>query len=384
MHKIENNKDFREAVIQKFSKTFYDAVINFTNSVANPEFYKTFNMAEAVSREIRGNAAIAYLSFNASVILKQVPSIAFYIAEANPYYFTRAVMEAIASPLQLKQFVESRDIRIKESSVEREIEEFKRTSPELHRRLRSSVGQKGMLGIVIMDKVVKTVGWKAVYNRNIAEMGDAEASKQARNVTGRQQPSFIARDLSMMFKTNEFLNWFTQFGNQLNKIYNTITHDIPMEAKNKHFIRAFSKLTAVALAGIAIWTITNRRSPESPEEVAQAVGENALSAVPGIGRALVSMLRGYGASFPPAKIGEGIVALVKGQKRKRDAAWEAFSIAFGAPYTGPKRILKIAQTGDISHIIGGPPRRKKATLPKGLPSLKFTRPRPPTLIKGGR
>lgn len=382
LHKIENNKDFREAVIQKFSKTFYDAVINFTNSVANPEFYKTFNVAEEVSREIRGNVAIAYLAYNASVILKQIPSVAFYIAEANPYYFTRAVMEAIANPAELKRFVESRDIRIKESSVEREIEEFKRTSPQMYRRFRSAVGTKGMLGIVIMDKTVKAVGWKSVYNRGIGiGMDDAEATKYARNVTSRQQPSFIARDLSMMFKTNEFLNWFTQFGNQLNKIYNTMTHDIPMEAKNKHFIRAFSKLTAVALAGIAIWTITNRRAPESPEEVAQAIGENALSAVPGIGRALVSMFRGYGASFPPAKIGEGIVSLVKGQKGKKDAAWEAFSIAFGAPYTGPKRLLKIAQTEDISHIIGGPPRRKKVTLPKGLPSLKFTRPRPPTLIR---
>jgi len=76
--------------------------------------------------------------------------------------------------------------------------------------------------------------------------------------------------------------------------------------------------------------------------------------------------RGWGDTEIPAyelpkSAGRAISAVAKGKFDDGDirAIAEGIAVTSGIPYTGPKRVIKMADTGEIKELIGGKPIRKK-------------------------
>ena len=223
-----------------------------------------------------------------------------------------------------------------------------------------------MEGLYLFDTVARSIGWNAVYQKALRSgKSEVEAVRLAQNATLRTQPAAAPKDLAQLYATNEFANWFTMFTNQLNQIYNIASYDFTGYVKNAEYQKAALTLTGLSITALTIWIIANRRLPEDAEDFAEAMGEQAINALPLVGKALMAGKRGWGGTEIPAfelpkAVGRSVAAVVEGEFDNKDlkAIAEGVAVATGTPWVGSKRVVKVAKTGELKEIVGGEPIKK--------------------------
>jgi len=360
LNRIVDDKNFSTAVDQTFGKEYHTAIRHYVDRIANPTIYKAFSGIEKASRALRQNMVMAYLSGNIVTIGKQLPSVFFYLRDATPRHLFGAMAEFITDPMKMIDFVKSKDPQLKHRMIEREMEELKSLQRDAYDSIIKKVGKIGMKGIYTMDRVATTIGWKGVYDRALVEgKSEAEAIRLAQNATLRTQPAAHAKDIAELYATNEFLNWFTQFTNQLNQIYNIATYDIPADIKGENYYNALMSSVGMALGALAIWVMTHRRLPETEEDVVDAFKEQTINAIPLFSKAIMAGTSGWkGSTIPVMKSGESLGVLMSDttSRAKKRAMIEAICVTAGIPYTGPRRLYKAMSKQDARELIGGKPR----------------------------
>ena len=367
MHRVAAG--ISDAVEQKYGKEFNKVIRNYIDRVANPNIYKSYNLLENLSRRLRQNAVIAYLSYNLVTMGKQIPSVFLYLQDAGPAHLLSSAMEFVSHPIEMVKMVREKDPQVKHRAIERELEEMKTSQPQVYWAMVNKFGKAGMEGIYLFDAVARTIGWNAVYQKALkSDKSEAEAVRLAQNATLRTQPAAAAKDLAQLYATNEFANWFTMFTNQLNQIYNIAIPDFTGYVKNAEYQKAALALTGLSITALTIWIITHRRLPEDAEDFAEAMGEQAINAVPLIGKAIMAGKRGWGGTEIPAfelpkAVGRSVAAVVEGEFDDKDlkAIAEGIAVTAGIPFIGPKRVIKVVETGELKEIVGGEPIEKNGT-----------------------
>lgn len=371
MHKIAGDRDFRAAIEKQFGGEFNKIIKNYIDRVANPNIYKSYNSLENLSRRLRQNAVIAYLAYNLVTMAKQVPSLFLYLQDAGPTHLISSAMEFTRHPIETIKMVREKDPQVKHRSIERELEEMKNRNPERYNSILAKFGKAGMEGIYLFDSVARTIGWNAVYQKaQKSDMSETEAVRLAQNATLRTQPAAAAKDVAQLYATSEFANWFTMFTNQLNNIYNIATYDMTGYVKNAEYQKAALAFTGLSLTALFIWIITKRRLPESKEDWVDVASEQAINAVPLVGKAIMAGKREWGGTEIPAfelpkAAGRAINAIAEGKFDDGDikAIAEGVAVTSGIPWIGPKRATKTIDAGEIKELIGGEPieKQKKGT-----------------------
>lgn len=354
LQRMSSDPDFRQAVRDNFGPSYLEAVEAYNNRVANPQIYKAFTRLEKGSQTLRKNMVLAYLAYNLVTMGKQLPSVLLYLPESGPWHLIAAGLQLAANPLETIKFVGDKDPQVKHRMIERELEEMKYSG-----RIMKMWGRFGMLGIKGVDKLAVTTGWLAVYNRNVGRLGEEEAFRLAQNATLRTQPAAHAKDLSQLYTSSEFLNWALQFTNQLNQIYNIATYDLPQDIKRGRLYKAFLSSLALATVSLVIWTMSNRRIPEDKEDVLDALLDEAMMAVPLVGRTIAAASKGWEQPSPAFKMGVAVGRLVTETEReaKARALVEASLVMMGIPYTEPRRVIKAIERGEPLELLG--PRKEK-------------------------
>jgi len=358
--------DFRTAVKQQFGPEFNKVIQNYIDRVINPDIYKSYNSLENLSRRLRQNAAVAYLAYNLLTMAKQIPSIFLYMQDAGPTHLLSSAMQFVRDPLGMVKMVQEKDPQVKHRAIERELEELKRHSPNAYARIVSQVGEAGMKGIYMMDAIARTIGWNAVYQKALtSDKSEAEAVRLAQNATLRTQPAASAKDLARLYATNEFLNWFTMFTNQLNQLYNIATYDMVGYIANADYAKAAYATMGLALSALFIWILQHRRLPEDAEDLAEAAGEQAINAIPLFGKSIMAAKRGWGSNELPAfelagSAYQATQSIVSGDFDNKDLAniAEAAAVNLGLPYIGAKRAGAFIETGKPVELVGGIPKQK--------------------------
>ena len=378
MHRILDEGRVAAIIGNKFGIEYAKEVKKYVDRVANPYIYKSFDAIESASRLLRQHTALAYLSFNLVTMGKQFPSVSFFLKDAGPAYLMAAAADVFKNPLKAIQEVRELEPQIKHRSLERELEELKALDKSAYEKIIGKIGKSGMKGIYAIDKLAVTIGYKAVYNKAISERKSVEEAKRlALNSVLRTQPAANVKDIPSLYATSEYLNWFLMFTNQLNKIYNIATHDVPASIKNKRYGDAMLSVVSLGIAAVGIYIMTKKEIPETlkdlPEFIAKAVLEQVIAAIPLVGRQIASAKSGWGQSDVPAfKIVEALGVLIQAQKpskrpltasaerdrrvkawkRKAGAVGEGLSIATGFPYTGTRRIYRALKEQDPWELIG--------------------------------
>ncbi|KKN14423.1 hypothetical protein LCGC14_0996230 [marine sediment metagenome] len=356
LRKMISDEHIRDLVRRTHGDEFTEAVESYVNRVADPNVYRAFDAVENGMRMLRSHTAIAYLAYNMLTMGKQLPSLAFYLRDAGPLHLLASIARFTAAPFRSIEFVTSRDEQMKHRSLERELEELKRQDNALYLKIIKKVGRKGMVGIYAFDRVATTIGWLAVYNRNVNRVGEAAAGKMAQKATLRTQPAAASKDIAQLYATNEFLNALTQFTNQLNQIYNMSTYDMPSDFRRGRFYRAFLSTVGLVTSAIVIWMVSNRRVPEDSEDLKEAVSEQFINSIPIFGRAITAISSGFSASELPVFRIVGLAyraATAKETAKKLRAALEGMAVFFGIPYIGLKRIVEAVGEGDPARLLGG-------------------------------
>jgi len=210
---IQNDQDVKDALKQKHGKNAVEWLQKYVNDYANPNLYKTYDQTSRISRIMRNNMAIAYLSFNMLTVLKQAPSLGFYLREAGPQHLLAAAAQMISNPIESMKMVNSMDPQMLARSYNRMQEEISQHDDNRFVELTRKIGRTGMKPIMWMDRAVTTIGWMAVYNKKRATMTEVEAAREAQRVTLETQPSGRAKDLAEIYRSNEGFNWLLMFSN---------------------------------------------------------------------------------------------------------------------------------------------------------------------------
>ncbi|RLC75543.1 MAG: hypothetical protein DRJ03_30115, partial [Chloroflexi bacterium] len=153
-----------DKIASVYGDTYNKAIDAYINRIANPDYYRTFDGLENLSRTLRKNTAVAYLAFNLVTIGKQAPSLLFYWGNSSLGDLLTSLVDTAINPKKVYDFVSERDPQIAHASIEREIEELKHSHKNTYVRVVNKIGRTGLYGIMAMDRIVRTIGWNAVYN----------------------------------------------------------------------------------------------------------------------------------------------------------------------------------------------------------------------------
>lgn len=354
---VTNNSDFKESVTEKFGEPIYKSIKGYLKRVANPDYYRSFDDLENLSRILRKNTAIAYLAYNLLTVTKQVPSLMLYAVDSSFSDLLMSAVQVAVNPKKTYEAILSHNVQIGNAAIIREMEELKRSNRKVWQFIVRKIGTSGLRGIYEIDRIVRVIGENAVINNQLRKgMSLNEATGKARQTSLRTQPAAGAKDIAQLYANNEALNWFTMFTNQLNQIYNVATYDIPAAWHNKRFAEVGRSVVALATIAGWIWTLQNKELPEEKEEILDALLEQSLASIPIIGSAALAGKRGWDAPTPSpiSTISRLVKAIDSGNTDRIAAATlEAASISVGAPFVGAKRVVETAKEQDLWELIGG-------------------------------
>jgi PAS domain-containing protein len=372
MNKIMANKSLRKTIIEHFGQPIIKALDGYVASVANPYIYKQHNDIERASAYLRKNSALAYLGFNLVTMGKQLPSVLLYLADAGPSHLLASAIDFAQHPLEIIDKVRSLDPETADRSLERELQEL-RDSPNAN-YIRQKIGHYGMEGIFLFDTIARTIGWNAVYERALAvDKSKAEAINLAREATLRTQPAAAAEDIPALYRTNEILNWFTMFTNQLNKIFNIASYDIPSYIQNKQYADAALQTMGMSIVALVIWMVTNRKWPEEPKDFIEAISEQAINMLPAIGKPIMAARKGWDSDIPAFEgaraIGVALTSLEDLEFTRNDTKKiaEGIAVTTGIPYTAVRRAVQAIEYEQPTALLGA---RRPKTARRGRRTSK--------------
>lgn len=365
LRKIMADTSVRSMVENKLGKQGKVVIDNYISRVANPNIYRAYDGLAGVSRSLRRNVAMSYLAYNLMTIAKQGPSLILYMKDAGPSAMLSSIWEFSQNPRSIWNMVRQKDPQVKNAFIERELEELRQQLPYIKdkdtvgkiNRIINTVGNKGMIGIRFVDGIVRTIGWNAVYQKNLQlGLSEAEAALEAQNATLRTQPAAAPKDIAQLYATNEFLNWFTMFTNQLNNIWNITTYDMYAYWSDKNYQASAMTLMSVSANALIIWMLVNKKLPEDEKELLDAALDQSLNMLPLINGGAMVGKRGWGTLSPPPiqTVTETTKILSAADKEKQAIkALQSGLVLTGIPVSAIKRGYRFAETGNPKELFGG-------------------------------
>jgi len=299
---VFGDKDVQQAIVSQYGTEAKRIIDKYINDFTNPNIYANQDGFSRTMRILRNHYSTAVLAYNATTVLKQLPSSLLYLSEVGPLHLAASWGKFLSNPMKMVREVEGMDPQVRARSMNRFMEEIKLADKSRYEKIVSQVGNAGFLAIAAADKMAVTIGWKAVYDAKISQgLSEAEAITAAQTATLRTQPAGRAKDLAAIYRTDSGLNWFLMFSNQLNQIFNLTVYDLPNSIKRGEAARAFGIIAGVSLNALAMGVIARKRiwdDEADPEERAGQAGMDLLqqlvSSVPVVGGSIVSGAQGYG------------------------------------------------------------------------------------------
>ena len=265
--------------------------------------------------------------------------------------------EFVSNPKALLEKVAKLDPQIRANVIAREFESLDRANDPTYQRLINKVGKVGLKGIIFVDRIIRTIGWNAVYEKELSLHGSQnEAIREAQNSTLRTQPTASAKDLADLYTQNEVLNWFLIFTQQLNQIWNITTYDVFAHWNNKDYQKSAADIMAVSLNAMLIWMVTNKRLPEDEDDFLDMATDQMINIVPLLGKDIMAGKKGWGGTdIAPLKAAKEIsTAISSGDEEKiAKTLLEQLAVVQGVPIVAIKRTAEFLEAGDLIELVGG-------------------------------
>jgi len=375
LQKMVADPSLRAAVKQTKGPAYVDQLEEWVNILADPDFYnnqaRSTKKAKKVLKFLRKNLGKGALSYNTVTPLKQLPSAMLMIPESGAYNFIWGMQRAIAHPIETQKLMDT-EPQIKERSIDRLMEEMKKSDPNTYKRIMDKIGKVGFVGIWAMDRAAITPGWMGVYHKSKRQgLSEKESKRNATNAVLRTQPVGDPKDVAAIYRTkDEMVAALLQFSTQLSQLYGIVTHDIPSQFKigaralknkdGKGFLEAAKTAgisSAVIMANVAsIWMISNRRRPESEEDMKDMLSTGFLNYFPAVGDSIASGVKGWDANGTPIEELFNQLGKALGTGKEKDINRLLENIALygvGLPVIQYRRVKKYADTKDSVELIGG-------------------------------
>ncbi|MCK5613848.1 hypothetical protein KAR91_68925, partial [Candidatus Pacearchaeota archaeon] len=371
-NKTINDPMIQEAVVFNHSEDAWKDFNEYLKVVINPQLlYQGGGKYQSFIKKTRHGLSKAFLGYNVVTAGKQLPSLTLALKHTSPQELVIS-MKRIALSKEARNKVYALEPSLKNRVVSRDIREImeevgKLPESDIKRRLQglSAKIDKGAFAMIMnMDKYAVLSVYDSVYRHQRKTKSVEESKDIANKAVITTQPQGGIKDLPGAYRTNkEWLRMVLMFTNQLNKIWNMVSEELPAEIANKEFKKASTGIASVIISSVGIYIMSHGRLPQDPDDFFDAIFGNFISSIPIIGNWGMSFARGYDPSISPA---ESIVSNLKymGENLKDGdfvgASVEALfvtSVYAELPFSQPKRTLTGAfdlfsgETDDLRRLI---------------------------------
>jgi hypothetical protein len=300
-----DDSEVSATITENYDKSWTDGIKKYVDDIATPGRLHSSSAFDETVRRYKHNVALANLALKSNIILRQLPSSLLYVEEAgignwmgsqlNFLNFKENMYKDSKGKLRHKMvdFINEHDPSTIKSHTEYDFLNYKRPDTK-GQKFKRKFDKFGMKGISAADTMVKTIGWTAVYNRYLTDLGHEGAVSKARDWTALTQPSSNKLSLPGMYRHSEMANALFMFTQQPVKLLNHLTGEVVPNVfgKDGNRMAGFYGLLALGMSNSIIWALTNRRVPEDAEDWSAALFLGGISWIPGFGRTMARHLEG--------------------------------------------------------------------------------------------
>lgn len=354
MQRIIGDNRVSDTVRARIGDPYMEAVKSYVNRVANPAIFRAQDGLAGLSQHLRRNAYTAYLAFSIKSVANQIAGLPLYVRSAGPVHLSAACWEFSKNPAEMIRFVCDRDTFIKHRAILREFEELQAVGATDWQQAMEPINALGKKLTTVVDRLITVVGWKATYDRAIAQgLSEVEAIRLARNATLLTQSVADPHLLPGIMTKNEALNWLSFMQNQGNQLWNILRYDIPHEVKGGDYLGALMSGVGLLTSAAIIYIID-----EHTLDIGKAAAKQTVENIPLVGSYIFSASQGWHRYPVPLDIALSASDAVRDvafgdiNGKTMDELWKVAALSWGLPYTQPKRVLKALDTGDPAELVG--------------------------------
>jgi len=260
----------REGIIQTFGTDMVKYIDEYIGAVARGEGGSTVEPGSKALKKLRGYQAVGFLAYRWTSVVKQL------ITSPLPY-MAYAPKETLAAAFQawgsgnVKKFideVESKSAMLQSRTIDQIFEAIKSMDTEGWEGLVKQVGTVGMKGLEYADRISVAIGWKGVYDKELAGGAtEEEAIRKADDITFQTQPSSNPADLAPIYRDmTEWKKVLLMFTSSLNTVYNNIAHGVPKAIREKEYMEAVGIVASYAVAGVLLGAFAKSLGKDPPPD----------------------------------------------------------------------------------------------------------------------
>jgi hypothetical protein len=350
---IVDNPEFRSYVTERAGVTGLRNFEAYLRRVANPSIDKSpADWAKAL-RGLGSSTAFAFLGANLKTITMQIPAFMLYAGELdNPLSLGEGIVGLNFGWGHVWKTMEELSPQWKDrlgNPMAREI--INGTKDNLVKMM----SDQSMRPIGWVDQVAAGWGWWAKFREGQKKgLPDKEAAALADEAMLRTQQTNATKDDAQLYGRHEALKWWNMFQGPAHKTWQQITYDLP---NKEGVVRKAALAAGVAVAGVAMWTISMGRPPKSEEDWQKAIlGQTLGSTIPLLGTDVQNLIYGYQrtGNLTPW---EGASEVITGAKKLNPAgqttdeflanfateAYTGLALTYGLPLAEVKRVAGIGK-----------------------------------------
>jgi len=372
MSRVLKDSEISRKISETFGKTVEQQGRKYVQNYASPASIYGTSIIDKTVRAIKGNLVFANLAFVPAIIARQAFSSPFYMMYSGGGNYMNAVGRFMKHPIDTLNWVKEVAPAVISSGAGFDMT---KTKPSTYSGMKVSVGGNdiylkevkktlndiGMSGIQFVDQVAKAIGFVAVYDKFVEDIGHENAVREAIYVTDLTQPTNDKTALPDIYRQNSALDTLLMYSQQPLKILNMITSEFGQKAiegkeNPKAYVELLLGVTAVTISTLGIWVMKNRRAPEDEREFLEVLISSFISDVPLIGRSVMSGVNGYSSTsqfFDPLKA-VGILATDRDYEQKVKAVIDGLAVGTGLiPTNMIDKAIKAVEDEDILNILIG-------------------------------
>jgi len=299
-----NDKTIRATIQENYDKSWVKGLDKYIEDVANPSSLHGSSFIDRSARFIRHNMAVAALAARPAIWLRQIPSVMMFMSEAGPGTFMSTIgkfnsswyVDGKKAKNKIIDFITEVDPYSIQSGTGYEDMLGYRYQKNKILKTKKQIDDFGMKGISVFDNIMKAIGWYSIYSKNKSLVGEEKAIQMARDYVALTQPSSDKGTLPSLYRHSELMSMALMFTQQPTKIYNYLIYQTlpnlnPLNSEAEHLAGVYG-LAAIMTMNAAIWMLSHKQVPEDPEDFAAALLAGSVSAIPIIGKEIISQSEG--------------------------------------------------------------------------------------------
>ncbi|MBQ7263586.1 MAG: hypothetical protein IJR14_07675 [Synergistaceae bacterium] len=369
----EDDKTIGRMVKERFGDTAWRSLVSFFDDSVNNDTVISHELLHGFFGKVAGARAYTYLGLNHHTAFKQMSSYLRFLIAVGPHKMLATTAKWLMSPKAFMDEVYRLSPGMRDRKVDPILHALKNDpiiSPKYDKALEIC-----MKPIEWIDHITCAIGWRAVYDANLAERGHEGAVREADRVVRLTQPISDARDKARLWRDNSAIRLMMQFTGDSMQTWGMMAYDLAQQLSSPEWSdkkKAFS--TAVVIGLTATWykalsdwlTGAGGDDDDDDEErdgivsyAGKATVEQMINSFPLIGKELLAQYesfsgkyrgRGDGALTAPfGKIMQGARRIKKAWDNDDDAPGRAYwELAEGLsllgmppmPITGIRRLVR--------------------------------------------